>query len=224
MAIDVITRDAASLGDAELSEMAEFALAQGTPFDVGFLSKLREEWVLCTEIRDDDKLIASALCTLERIGGTPSILIGLAVIESGAHEKEILFELLAEQYRKALLAFPDEDVLVGVRLVSPAGYDVFTGLEDIVPRPDHKPTGEERAWARRLARRFGAETQLDDRTFVISGGGTAAAHLAYGNVELRTPDGYGIHFEQVVSEENDTLVAFGWAMAERLADGSLPGE
>lgn len=222
MAIDVSTRDAAALGDAELAELAEFALGRGTGFDIGFVSKLRDEWVLCSEIRDDEKLAAFALCTLERIGGTPCILIGLAVTRSGEQERELLFELLAEQYRKALLAFPDEDVLVGVRFVSPQGYELFSGLEDIVPRPDHKPTGEERAWARRLAKRFGAEANLDDRTFIIAGKGAVAGHLAYGDVTLRTDEGYGVHFQGVDSASNDTLVAFGWAMAEQLADGSLP--
>ena len=59
------------------------------------------------------------------------------------------------------------------------GFRAFAGLEDVVPRLDHRATGEERAWGRRLAKRFGAEGQLDDRTFVLKGDGDAAGLLDY---------------------------------------------
>lgn len=224
MSIDVSTRDCLSLGDAELAEIAELCEAKGTGFDIGFLSKQREEWVLCSDARENGSLIGVAFCTLERIGGTPCILVGLAASMPGEHEKTILFELMAEQYRKALLAFPDEDVLVGVRMASRDGYTAFAGLEDIVPRPDHKPTGEERAWARRISKRFGAESKLDDRSFVIKGDGGVEGYLGYGRLELRDDDLLSVFFSDLKVSNFDTLVAFGWAMAERLAEGSLPGD
>ena len=46
-------------------------------------------------------------------------------------------------------------------------------LTDIVPRPEHTATGEERAWGRRLAKRFGIENGLyDDRKFIAEGDGS----------------------------------------------------
>lgn len=224
MAIDVTTCDANTVGDAELGDFAELAISRGADFDIGFLSKLRDEWVLCSSIRHDGVVCGFVFYTLERIGGTPCILIGLSVVKGDSYEKDYLFELLAEQYRKALLAFPDEDVLVGVRMVSPDGYDLYSGLEDIVPRPGHKPSGEERAWARRLAKRFGADSQLDDKTFVISGDSNTVGYLVYGDLKLRDSFNYGQFFEAVDSANCDSLVAFGWAMAEKLADGLLPAE
>ena len=53
-----------------------------------------------------------------------------------------------------------------------AGYLAFRGLEDIVPRPDHKATGEERAWGRRLAKRFGVDAKYDATTFIAATGST----------------------------------------------------
>ena len=91
---------------------------------------------------------------------------------------------MRDLYRRAVLAFPDEDVLVGTRLAHASGFRAFRGLEDVVPRPDHRATGEERAWGRRLAKRFGAEGQLDDRTFVIKGDGDAAGLLDYAPQDL----------------------------------------
>lgn len=126
-------------------------------------------------------------------------------------------------YRRSVLAFPDEDVLVGTRFARASGYAAFAGLEDIVPRPDHKATGEERAWGRRLAKRFGSESQLDDRSAVIKGDGDLSGLLDFEPSRApRVATTYDGCFEPVDGERHDTLVAFGWAMAEALAAGSLP--
>jgi len=42
---------------------------------------------------------------------------------------------MADQYRRALLAFPDEDVLLGTRLLTLTASGPFRGLTDVVPRP-----------------------------------------------------------------------------------------
>ena len=69
-----------------------------------------------------------------------------------------------ELYRRAAISFPDEDVLVAGRLAHPAAYTLFGLLDDVCPRPKYSPNGEERAWGRRLARRFGCDARYDDRT------------------------------------------------------------
>src|SRR5438094_270921 len=76
MAIDVETKDCTALGDGELSEMADICAEGPAGFDVGLLSKQREEWVLVTQARENGKLCGFAFSTLERIGGTPCVLIG----------------------------------------------------------------------------------------------------------------------------------------------------
>ena len=84
--------------------------------------------------------------------------------QSGAAVKGLVGEL----YRRAAISFPDEDVLVAGRIAHPAAYSLLGGLADVVPRPDYSPTGEERAWGRRLARRFGCEGRYDDRAFRVA--------------------------------------------------------
>jgi hypothetical protein len=121
----------------------------------------------------------------------------------------------------ALLAFPDEDVLLGVRLLTADGYRAFAGLHDVVPRADHRPTGEERAWARRLAKRFGNEKGLDDRTFVLSSDATPVGGLDYVVSKAQIPEGAAALFRSVKPGRGQRLVAFGWAMAEDLAKGRL---
>ncbi|MEI6701634.1 MAG: hypothetical protein WCL38_07775, partial [Actinomycetota bacterium] len=167
MSIVVTTKDASSLADAELAEMADLCVDREPGYDIGYLSKERESWVLVSVAREGAKLRGYSFCTLERIGGTPSLLVGLALVDRTAKAESTLKAIMADQYRRALLAFPDEDVLLGTRLVSVDGFRIFNPLTDVVPRPDHKPSGEERAWARRLAKRFGNEKGLDDRTFVV---------------------------------------------------------
>ena len=49
----------------------------------------------------------------------------------------VLKAMMADQYRRAVLAFPDEDVLVGTRFLDASGFEAFKVLTDIVPRPEH---------------------------------------------------------------------------------------
>jgi hypothetical protein len=215
MAIDVDTKDTTALSDAELSDMADISANGAAEYDVGVLSKARDDWVLVTQGRQNDQLGGFAFCTLERIGGTPCVLIGMASIARIDEREEVLAAVIGDELRRAVLAFPDEDVLVATRLVEPSGYAVFADLADVVPRPGHKPTGEERAWARRLAKRFGGEGKVNDRTFVLQGNGGTPGILDYSN-GTPGPD-YEAFFAELDRAGGDTLIVFGWAMAEDLA-------
>jgi hypothetical protein len=206
MPIVVSTKDCTALSDAELVEMADLCAERPPGFDIGFLSKEREVWVLIT---------------LERIGGTPSLLVGLALVDRTARAEAALKGIMADQYRRALLAFPDEDVLLGTRLLSPEGFRAFSGLQDVVPYPEHKSSGEERAWARRLSKRFGCESRLDDRTFVLKGDGSVSGGLDFFAPKVKLPEGVENHFGDFDAVRGDRLVTFGWAMAEDLAGGKL---
>src|SRR4029079_14945606 len=154
--------------------MADICADGPAGYDVGLLSKQRDEGVLGTQARDGSRLHGFSFCTLERIGGTPCVLVGLASVRRTSKRDTVLRAIMGDQLRRAVLAFPDEDVLVCSRLLSASGFQAFRSLDDIVPRPDHKATGEERAWSRRLAKRFGAEGRIDDRTFVVTGDGSPA--------------------------------------------------
>ena len=50
MSIQVETKDCTSISDAELAEMADLCAEREPRFDIGFLSKQREEWVLVTRV------------------------------------------------------------------------------------------------------------------------------------------------------------------------------
>jgi hypothetical protein len=221
MAMAASTKDCTSLSDTELVEMADLSAERKISFDIGFVSKQREEWVLVTLAREGSKLRGFSFCTLERIGGTPSLLVGLATTDRTTKAEAALKAIMADQYRRALLAFPDEDVLLGTRLMSPEGFRAFTGLQDVVPFPEHKSSGEERAWARRLSKRFGCESRLDDRTFVLKGDGSVAGGLDFLAAKVKIPEGVDQHFAGFDPEKGDRLVTFGWAMAEDLAGGKL---
>lgn len=219
MATDVETKDCTSLSDAELADLGDICTDGPAQFDIGLLSKQREEWVLVTLARSGDEIQGFSFCTLERIGGTPSVLIGLASIARTPQRREVLRAMMGDQLRRAVLAFPDEDVLIGTRLIDPAGFEAFTAfteLHDIVPRPDHKATGEERAWGRRLAKRFGVDTDYRDREFVARGDGVAPCVLDY-EVEEDPDPAVAAFFGEVDAGRGDCLIAFGWAMAEDLA-------
>jgi hypothetical protein len=221
MPMVVTTKDTTALSDAELAEMADLCAERAPGFDIGFLSKQREEWVLVTTVREGNKLRGYSFCTLERIGGTPSLLIGLASLDRTTKAEAALKTMMVDQYRRAVLAFPDEDVLMGARLLAPEGFRAFSGLLDVVPTPGHKPSGEERAWARRLAKRFGCESRLDDRNFVLKGDGSLAGGLDFMAQKVKLPDEVESLFGGFDADKGDRLVAFGWAMAEDLARAKI---
>ena len=219
MAIEVETKDCTALSDAELAEMADICVDGPSRFEVGLLSKQTEAWVLITFAREGRSLKGFSFSTLERIGGTPAVLIGLASIRRTSKRDSVLRAIMIDQYRRALLAFPDEDVLVGTRFTNAGGFEAFKALTDIVPRPEHKASGEERAWGRRLAKRFGVETgNYNDRDFTAVGDGAFPLVLDHESLKPDNLDPAVIAlFDNIDAARGDSLIAFGWAMAEQLA-------
>lgn len=218
MAIEVETKDCTALTDGELGEMGDICAGGPARFEFGFLSKAREEWVLITLARADGKLHGFSFATLERIGGTPCVLIGLASVKRTAKRDQVLKAMMLDQYRRALMAFPDEDVLVGTRFAGPAGFEAFRNLTDIVPRPGHKAVGEERAWGRRLVKRFAIEGTYDENTFQVKGTGAVAGVLDHESLKPEAIDaGVAGLFKGLKPAKGDCLVACGWIMAEELA-------
>jgi hypothetical protein len=219
MAIEVDTKDCTQLSDAELAEMADICAEGRSRFEAGFLSKQAELWVLVTLAREGGKLKGFSFSTLERIGGTPCVLIGLASVKRTSKRDTVLKGIMHDQYRRAVLAFPDEDVLIGTRFLDASGFEAFKALDDIVPRPEHKATGEERAWGRRLAKRFGIENgNYDDRGFIAEGDASFPCVLDHESLkpDAIKPD-VAAQFDDVDTNQGDSLIAFGWAMAEALA-------
>jgi len=221
MAIDVETKDTTALGDAELATLGDICADGPAQYDIGLLSKQREEWVLVSHARSGGVLQGFSFSTLERIGGTPSVLLGLVTVKRTVKRNEVLRALMGDQFRRAVLAFPDEDVLIGTRFVDPSGFEAFAlsrKLEDVVPRPGHKASGEERAWGRRLAKRFGVDADYDDRAFVARGDGAVPCVLDHESLKPgAVSDEVRALFDGLDTSRGDSLIAFGWAMAEDLA-------
>ena len=220
MAIDVDTKDCTALTDAELEEMADICTDGPARYGIGILSKQREEWVLVTRARNNGVLQGFSFSTLERIGGTPAVLIGMASIKRTAKRTEVLKALMLDELRRAVMAFPDEDVLIGTQAVDPSGYEAFVSamkLQDITPRPGYSPTGEDRAWGRRLAKRFDVEGDYDDRTFRTKGDGSPACVFDHESLKPeKLIPGLAEQFKDLDLGRGDSLIAFGWAMEEDL--------
>jgi hypothetical protein len=212
MAIQVETRDCAALSDADLDGMASI----GGSFDIGVLSKAKEDWVLCTLAREDDKLHGFTFSTLERIGGTPCVLIGLMSVKRSSKRDQMLKGLMHEAFHRALMAFPDEDVVVGSRFVDAGALEGFKALDELIPRPGHRAVGEERAWGRRLAKRFGVDAQYDEQTFTVKSNGQSG----FLDHETSKPDkikpDVAALFAGVNPVKGGSLVVHGWVMAEDL--------
>jgi len=212
MPIQVETRDCAALTDADLDEMA----SMGGAFDIGALSKAKETWVLCTLARIDGKLHGVTFSTLERIGGTPCVLLGLMSVRRSSKRDQVLKGLMAEAYHRALMAFPDEDVVVGSRFVTPGAVEAFKALDELIPRPGHRAVGEERAWGRRLAKRFGVDSHYDEQSFVVKSNGQGGPLDHETSKPDKVKPDVAALFATVKPDKGGSLVVHGWVMAEDL--------
>ena len=198
--------------DPDLDEMA----AMGTAFDVARFTKAKEDWVLCTRARLDGKLNGVMFATLERIGGTPCVLVGLLSVKRSAKRDAVLKGLTAEAYHRALMAFPDEDVVVGTRMISADAWESFKSLSDIIPRPGHRAVGEERAWGRRLAKRFGVDPMYDEQSFVVKSAGQTGFLDHVSLKPEKIADDVTLLFSGVKADKGGALIVHGWTMAENL--------
>jgi len=212
MPIQVDTRDCAALTDADLDDMA----SMGGAFDIGVLSKAKEDWVLCTTARIDGKLHGFSFSTLERIGGTPCVLLGLMSVKRSGKRDQVLKGLMGEAYHRALMAFPDEDVVVGSRFVTPGALDAFKQLDELIPRPGHRAVGEERAWGRRLAKRFGVDSAYDEQSFVVKSNGQSGFIDHDTSKPEKVDPAVAALFSAVSGPKGGSLIVHGWTMAEDL--------
>jgi hypothetical protein len=212
MPLVVKTIDASALVDSDLDDLA----AMGGAFGIGAISKAKEDWVLFASAKLDGKLNGFMFSTLERIGGTPCVLLGMLSVKRTAKRDQVLKGLMSEAYHRALMAFPDEDVVVGSRFVRVDALEAFKSLTGIIPRPDHRAVGEERAWGKRLARRFGCEAQYDDQSFLFKSNGQSG-FLDFESLKPgKAPAEVAAFFKNLSSKKSGALVVHGWTMTESL--------
>jgi hypothetical protein len=128
----------------------------------------------------------------------------------------VLKGLMAEAFHRALMAFPDEDVVIGSRFVVVDSLDAFKQVAELIPRPGHRAVGEERAWGRRLAKRFGVDSSYDEQSFVVKSNGQSGFldHEALKPEKIK-PE-LATLFTGVNPKKGGSLVVHGWVMAEDL--------
>jgi hypothetical protein len=223
MAMNVESRDSVSLKPAELDEFGQLLHAAGVPIGDAELDQQVEPFPLVVLAFTEDQLEGALLGSLERIGGTPSILWGAGVARKSKDAPNTLRLMTSELSRRAAISFPDEDVVVATRIHRPSAYTLLQTYANVVPRPGYTPNGEDRAWGRRLAKRFGADGHFDDHTFKITMKGRkppcvpvfdATGIKATGGAKIVSLVG------DLEAQKGQALIAFGWAVAEELASGS----
>jgi len=211
--VKVATRDASALTDADLDEFA----AMGGAFGIGAVSKAKDSWVLATTAYDGKTLAGFMFLTLERLGGTPCVVMGLLSVKRTAKRDAAMKGLMTEAFHRALMAFPDEDVVVGARFVAPEGLEAFAPLTNIIPRPKYNAVGEERAWGRRLARRYAIEPQYDAGTFIAKSNAQTGFIDYEPAKKPKVPADIAAMFKGVNVAKGGVLIVHGWTMAESLA-------
>jgi hypothetical protein len=215
--MDVDIRDSASLKPAELDELSQVLRKAGSPLPDSTIDDQVERFSRVTMVMAEEEIHGFLFGSLERIGGTPCVLWGLGATDGVNGDAAPMLEAMTtELYRRAAISFPDEDVLVAGRIADPALYRLFGGLQEPCPRPGYRASGEDRAWGRRLAKRFGCDARYDDRAFCSAGTGTPEPMLDINLGGKPEPEVKEL-LAPLDPGNGDTLIAFGWAPAESLA-------
>lgn len=212
MSTEVLTQDCSSLTEEDIEAMVGL---EGS-FTQAIFEKAKEDWVLCTTARISGKLHGVTFSTLERIGGTPCVLLGLMSVKRTPKRDAVLKGLMTEAFHRALMAFPDEDVVVGSRFVSADGLEAFKSLTELIPRPGHRAVGEERAWGRRLAKRFGVDAHYDEKTFLVKEKGRSGFidHVSLKPEKIDAE--VAAQFAGVNDKKGGVMIIHGWTMTESL--------
>lgn len=215
MAIDVETKDCTALSEDEINEMAELTAEGAAPHDAAWLAEDVAKWVLIAEARDGARLVGYVMFTLERVGGTPAILVGGMVTRNNSKRGTTMRALVNEQMRRAVLAFPDEDVLYGGCVAGPGGVEAFALFADLCPRPGYKPSGEDRAWGQRLHRRLSPGGDYLKREFRVAGAGTPTGSIDHEPSKDVDPE-IAEMFADIDAGNGDCRMMFAWVMSELL--------
>jgi hypothetical protein len=221
--MNVESRDSVSLKPAELDEFGQLLAATGLTLPDEELDRQVEAFPLAVVAASDGELQGAMFGSLERIGGTPAILWGLGAARKGKNAPAALKAMTGELTRRAAISFPDEDVLVAVRLAQPSCYVMLQSYANVVPRPGYTPNGEDRAWGRRLAKRYGVEPHFDDRAFKVAvKGRRPACQPVLDTSPIKATGGAKIAslVGALDATRGQAMIAFGWAVAEELAAGS----
>ena len=193
--------------------MADLCADRGICCEIGLLSKLVGDWVLVTQVRE---------------GAPPGVLVldpqadrrnSERADRGGRHRAPpsataSCGAIVSDNLRRALMAFPDEDVLVGTRMVDPGAFEAYQVMVDIVPvRP--QGVGEERAWGRRLAKRFEVDAErATTSTPCVTGDGAAPLVLDHEPLAGEGRPGRRRAVHPSRDRSGDCLITFGWVMAE----------
>ena len=109
-----------------------------------------------------------------------------------------------------------EDVVVGCRFVNADALDAFKDLDDVTPAPGERAVGEERAWGRRLAKRFGIDKGYDANSFISPSG----AQDGFLDFESAKPESLDADIVEMMSaipaDKGGAMIVYGWTMAEDL--------
>ena len=222
--MQVESRDSVSLKPAELDVLGQLLTAVGLPGMDTQLEGHIETFPLIVVASEDDDIHGFMFGSLERVGGTPCILWGLGATRKGRQAGLAVKGMVSELYRRAAISFPDEDVLVATRLSQPSCYALLSSYANLVPRPGYVANGEDRAWGRRLAKRFGIEANhFDDRGFTVAVKSRKPTCVPILDASAVKATG-GAKVVSLVGDLDATrgkaMIAFGWAVAEELAAGS----
>ena len=218
--MDVESRDSVSLKPAELDELGQLVSGVGLPLHDEQLDRHVEQFPLVAVAADDGEIAGLPVRLARAHRRHARASCGASARCAGARQaRPSLDGLVAELYRRAAISFPDEDVLVAGRIAHPAAYTLLGVLDDVCPARSTRPTARSGPGAGASPGASAATPATTTARFRLQRPRRARAGArrprrsrpaARSSVEL---------VGEVDPASGEAMIAYGWAMAEALADG-----
>ena len=146
-------------------------------FEIGQLSKAKEDWVLVTTARIDGKLHGFTFSHAR--AHRRHAVRAARPDEREAHlqaRRRCCKGLMGEAYHRALMAFPDEDVVVGTRFVDRRRARGVQGRSTTSsPAPATRPSARSGRGAGAWPSASASTATYDEQTFIVKANGAVAA-------------------------------------------------
>ena len=144
--------------DAELVEMADLCADRPPGYDIGSFPRNGNPG--CSSLRPVKATSSGAIRSASRAHrGTPSLLVGLALVDRTSRAESALKGIMADQYRRRWPS-PTRTSFSAPACSPRRASGPLLVCRTSCRSPTTSLPGEERAWARRLSKRFGCESRL----------------------------------------------------------------
>jgi hypothetical protein len=168
MAYSIQVLDSDSVKINQLNDCYKLTQEESIFFDFEIFTDAQEKFSHLCLTYDDKKLLSFLFCSFDRIGGTPSIILGFSATKTLPNSEEIIQAFLDTLTSKAKISFPDEDILITARVIDASAYSLLNNYREAFPQAKMKLSGEDKARGKRISKWYSMENTYTEEKSIVT--------------------------------------------------------